>query len=88
MKDSFNGDWFPIIHDDKNKIYEKDIVNEIHLKSLHKLISGFDYKKGIGSLFDIYDFSIIPIEFISNVYESFIEKMNKKKAELIIHQHF
>lgn len=80
LKDSFNGDWFPIIHDDKNKIYEKDIVNEIHLKSLHKLISGFDYKKGIGSLFDIYDFSIIPIEFISNVYESFIGENEQKES--------
>ena len=65
LKDSFNGDWFPIIHDDRNKIYEKNIVNEIHLKSLHKLISGYHYKKGMGSLFDIYHFSIIPIEFIA-----------------------
>lgn len=80
LKNSFNGDWFPIIHDDKNKIYEKDIVNEIHLKSLCKLISGYDYKKGIGSLFDIYDFSIIPIEFISNVYESFIGENEQKES--------
>ena len=34
------------------------------------------------SLFDIYDFSIIPVEFISNVYEHFIggEKQAKKGA--------
>ena len=80
LKDSFNGDWFPIIHDDTNKIYEKDIVNEKHLKSLHKLISGYDYKNNIGSLFDIYDFSIIPIEFISNIYESFIGEDQQKKS--------
>ncbi|MCG3692594.1 class I SAM-dependent DNA methyltransferase [Aliarcobacter butzleri] len=80
LKNSFNGDWFPIIHDDKNKIYEKDIVNEVHLKSLYKLISGYDYKKGMGSLFDIYDFSIIPIEFISNVYESFIGENEQKES--------
>lgn len=80
LKDSFNGDWFPIIHDDKNKVYEKYIVNETHLKSLHKLISGYDYKNKIGSLFDIYDFSIIPIEFISNVYESFIGENEQKKS--------
>lgn len=80
LKESFNGDWFPIVHDDTNKIYEKDIVNEKHLKSLHKLISGFDYKKKTGSLFDIYDFSIIPIEFISNVYESFIGEDEQKKS--------
>ena len=80
LKNSFNGDWFPIIHDDINKIYEKDIVEEKHLESLHKLISGFDYKNKMGSLFDIYDFSIIPIEFISNVYESFIGEDEQKKS--------
>lgn len=80
LKNSFNGDWFPIVHDDTNKIYEKDIVDERHLKSLHKLISGYDYKKKIGSLFDIYDFSIIPIEFISNVYESFIGENEQKES--------
>jgi hypothetical protein len=74
LKNSFNGDWFPIINDEKN------IVNEIHLKSLHNLISGYDYKNKIGSLFDIYDFSIIPIEFISNVYESFIGEDEQKKS--------
>lgn len=80
LKDSFNGDWFPIVHDDTNKIYEKEIVDERHLKSLHKLISGFDYKNKTGSLFDIYDFSIIPIEFISNVYESFIGEDEQRKS--------
>ena len=29
---------------------------------------------GQRALFDIYDFSIIPVEFISNVYEDFIGK--------------
>lgn len=80
LKDSFNGDWFPIVHDDTNKIYEKEIVDERHLKSLHKLISGYDYKNKTGSLFDIYDFSIIPIEFISNVYESFIGENEQKES--------
>lgn len=80
LKDSFNGDWFPIVRDDKNKIYEKEIVDERHLKSLHKLISGYDYAKKTGSLFDIYDFSIIPIEFISNVYESFIGENEQKES--------
>ncbi|HFU74959.1 MAG TPA: hypothetical protein ENK66_01805, partial [Arcobacter sp.] len=32
------------------------------------------------SLFDIYNFSIIPIEFISNVYESFIGEEKQKKS--------
>jgi hypothetical protein len=81
LKDSFNGDWFPIFYDKENNISEKeDIVKKNHLESLYKLISGYDYKNKTGSLFDIYDFSIIPIEFISNVYESFIGENEQKKS--------
>lgn len=71
--DGFNGDWFPL-DEEKEKI-----VNNNHLLILKNLISGYDFKKNQGSLFDIYDFSIIPIEFISNVYESFIGDENQKK---------
>ena len=73
-KDGFNGDWFPIEDD------ERTLVNESHLIVLQNLISGVDINTNQGSLFDIYDFSIIPIEFISNVYESFIGEENQKKS--------
>jgi len=76
LKNTFNGDWFPIIEDKINNIFEEKIVNNNHLQILKELISGTELKVGMktlqGSLFDIYNFSIIPIEFISNVYESFI----------------
>lgn len=65
-KDGFNGDWFPIFDEEVN------LINNKNLKVLQDLISGTEIKTGQASLFDIYDFSIIPIEFISNVYESFI----------------
>ncbi|MDY0181332.1 N-6 DNA methylase [Aliarcobacter skirrowii] len=64
--DGFNGDWFPILENEEN------LINEIQLKVLSELVAGTEIKTGQRSLFDIYDFSIIPIEFISNVYESFI----------------
>jgi hypothetical protein len=73
-QDGFNGDWFPIEEE------EKSLICEEHLIVLKNLISGFDFKNNQGSLFDIYDFSIIPIEFISNVYESFIGEENQKKS--------
>jgi len=73
-KDGFNGDWFPI---DDN---EDRVVQQSHLNILKDLISGTEIKTGQRSLFDIYDFSIIPIEFISNVYESFIGEENQKKS--------
>ena len=71
--DGFNGDWFPILEN------ENDIVNEVHLKILKELISGTQMSTGDRSLFDIYDFSIIPIEFISNIYESFIGENEQRK---------
>jgi len=76
--EGFNGDWFPILKD------EEDIVQEVHLKTLEELISGSKLTAGQKnikrSLFDVYDFSIIPIEFISNVYESFIGEDEQKKS--------
>ncbi|OHD85442.1 DNA methyltransferase [Sulfuricurvum sp. RIFCSPLOWO2_12_FULL_43_24] len=70
----FNGDWFPIDE------LEYALVTEAHLKILKELISGTEIKTGQLSLFDYYDFSIIPIEFISNVYESFIGEEEQKKS--------
>lgn len=72
-KDNFNGDWFPIADE------ENEIVKIEHLKILKYLVSGYDFQKKQGTLFDIYDFSIIPIEFISNVYESFIGAENQSE---------
>jgi hypothetical protein len=76
--DGFNGDWFPILQD------EEEIVQIEHLKTLEELISGSKLTAGQKniqrSLFDVYDFSIIPIEFISNVYESFIGENEQKKS--------
>ena len=73
-KDSgFNGDLFPMT--------EKQVMglDDKALKVLISLIEGEDIASGQCSLFDPYDFSILPIEFISNVYESFIGKDNQAK---------
>ena len=71
----FNGDLFPITDDEYN------IIPDGAYKILIRLLRSQDMGTGQLSLFDLYDFSIIPTEFISNVYESFvgIEKENRKK---------
>ncbi|NOS83540.1 MAG: N-6 DNA methylase, partial [Ignavibacteria bacterium] len=68
LKTKFNGDLFPI----KNN--EKNLIKKPHLDLLQALFSGAKiFEEGIQhSLFDIYDFEIIPVELISNIYESFI----------------
>jgi type I restriction-modification system DNA methylase subunit len=62
----FNGDLFPITND------EYGIIPTDAYKILIKLLNGQEIDTGQLSLFELYDFSVIPTEFISNVYESFV----------------
>ncbi len=72
LKVKFNGDDVFAISDNE---YTK--ITENVLNVLIRLLQGDDLGKEIASLFNFYDFSIIPIEFISNIYESFIGKENQ-----------
>jgi hypothetical protein len=85
LNHKYNGDMFPLIeYDEKHKkIYdEEEYVNGDHLKVLNELFSsseffgkGVKYSKNYavqGSLFNLYDFEIIPVELISSIYENFI----------------
>ncbi|NOS57412.1 MAG: N-6 DNA methylase [Cyclobacteriaceae bacterium] len=72
-KDSgFNGDLFPLSPNEYKQVTKTDY------QVLKRLLKGDDIVKGQTSLFNLYDFSIIPIEFISNVYELFIGKDNQQ----------
>jgi hypothetical protein len=73
LKEKFNGDLFPIT---KNEIEE---IPKDCLDILVDLLSGDIIGSGQRSLFDLYDFSIIPVEFISNVYELFIGQDQQEK---------
>ncbi len=72
LKNKFKGDLFPNIQD------EFQFINQDHLNLLHALFKGAkigELPEGYftqDSLFDVYDFSIIPIELISNIYETFM----------------
>lgn len=69
----FNGDMFKIQSEDYDNISQEG------LDILIRLLKSEDLASSQQSLFDIYDFSILPIEFISNVYEKFIGKENQDK---------
>jgi hypothetical protein len=73
LKDQFNGEAFLL--EDSNL---KEIPGEA-FGVLSRLMQGTEIATGQMSLFDIYDFSIIPVEFISNVYEHFIGEENQAK---------
>jgi hypothetical protein len=69
MSNKFNGDDIFAITNNEYKTIKKD-----DLSILIRLLKSENLKVGQPSLFNVYDFSIIPIEFISNVYELFIGK--------------
>jgi len=73
LKDHFNGEAFLLEDSHLQNIPEEAFV------ILSRLMRGDEISSGQMSLFDIYDFSIIPVEFISNVYEHFIGRENQAK---------
>ena len=69
LKQDFNGDLF-----EGNLIEESEYVQNSHIDILGKLLRGDDLSNGQLSLgFWAYDFSVIPIETISGIYEQFLE---------------
>jgi hypothetical protein len=72
-KVGFNGDLFPLTDDNYGQIPKKAY------ETLINLLESKEIATGQMSLFDLYDFSIIPVEFISNVYEYFIGAENQAK---------
>jgi hypothetical protein len=74
LKVKFNGDDVFALSDNE---FESITTKELNV--LIRLLNGNDLEQGQPSLFNFYDFSIIPIEFISNVYELFIGKENQEE---------
>ncbi len=76
LKERFNGNLF------ERDTNEKMIKQE-HLELLSMLFRG-RLETGERFLFDVYDFSIIPVELISVIYESIIDE-NKRKENAVIY---
>lgn len=70
LQEQFNGDLFP---------FDGSNINKNSLNIIIDLLQGTGVKTGQISLFDVFDFSIIPVEFISNVYELFIGQEEQAK---------
>jgi hypothetical protein len=74
LNSRFKGDLFPLDG-------EKYDVEQKHLEVLYHLFNGDEIKTGQLSLFNIYNFDIIPVEFVSNIYEYFIGKDKQEKSK-------
>lgn len=80
LEEKFNPDLFKLTEDQKNMITNK------HLTNLYKLFSGYDMNHPQQSvLYCPYDFNIIPIELISNIYEAFLKDNDSKKNQKAIY---
>ncbi|MCB0495650.1 MAG: SAM-dependent DNA methyltransferase [Cyclobacteriaceae bacterium] len=88
----FKGDLFPMNNSTKNNENELELVSDLHLEILFNLFNCSKFFVGENvkgyyvqpSLFDTYDFEVIPVELISNIYENFLgtsnNEENKKKS--------
>lgn len=78
LKSRFNGNLFEI-----NEEQEYDQISDSSLELLYDFLTAqIEFSSGQYWLFPFYDFNIIPIELISNIYEILLgqEKQNKDKA--------
>lgn len=93
----YNGDMFPLKEENGEQHYnEIDYVNENHLNVLNSLFTCSSFFKGgkkFGtdyvvqqSLFDLYDFEIIPVELISSIYENFIGNSDENEDVILSKQ--
>ncbi|MFH1719403.1 MAG: N-6 DNA methylase [Planctomycetota bacterium] len=86
LNNRFNGDLFPgkgATHEEREREWkaEMDQVKVRHLKLLAKFVRGeMDMGTGQLCLWKKYAFDVIPLEFISSVYEEFVSKKKGGKA--------
>lgn len=91
LTNKYNGDMFPLIEKDKEVVTykEEDFVTSKHLEVLSHLFNCSSFFAGgkkfnanyvvQRSLFDLYDFEIIPVELISSIYENFIGNIEENE---------
>jgi hypothetical protein len=66
LQDRFNGDLFPVNEEESRKVTDQ------HVATLGEFLSGSEMDSGQRSLWPLYDFSIIPIQLVSAIYEFFL----------------
>ncbi len=92
ITEKFNGDLFPLIEEEGGVIVydEEKSVKQDHLDVMYDLFTcskffkegrtwkGYSVQR---SLFKFYDFEVIPVELISNIYENFLDKSETADIE-------
>jgi hypothetical protein len=68
-----NGSVFPLPN--------KDILHTEHIRKVAAVFEGDDPESGQRFLFDMYDFSYVPIETLSVVYQQFLHQKGQKRSK-------
>lgn len=76
LKYKFNGNLFEFYENSKSK--EMELIDDDDLKILYDFLAGHQLSSGQLSLFPLYDFNIIPVELISNIYEQLLGSQKQK----------
>lgn len=84
LKDKFNGNLFEIDTEDDLSCLTKEVLQVLS----DFLSANIDTKTGQLSLFDLYDFNIIPVELISNIYEILLGEESRDKDNAFYTPHY
>jgi hypothetical protein len=77
LKDKFNGNLFDL----GNEINDNNLKDEVFILLADFLSGNISLPESQRSLFDLYDFNIIPVELISNIYEILLGKETQNQDE-------
>ena len=94
LNDRFNGDLFPCKREtaeetEKEWKAEMHKVDGKHLELLAEFVSGkMEIATGQRCLWRRYAFDVIPLEFISSIYEEFVSKKKGKKGKTALGVHY
>lgn len=75
LKQKFNGNLFEVGDEIENENLTQDVLDLLS----DFLSANIETKTGQRSFFDLYDFNIIPVELISNIYEILLGEEQRKK---------
>lgn len=70
LDETFHGNIFPLVYAGGKPFHEQDIVRPEHLEIVRKMLEGRRIKRGVKQAW-VYNFDVIPVEFISSIYEMF-----------------
>jgi hypothetical protein len=83
LNEKFNGDLFPT---EQEQQAEELVVDENHLEFLANFIRGdVQLKKGQRFLWALYSFDVIPLEFISSIYEEFVRNGDGEPGKGVVY---